>query len=257
MAGEFEKMVNSFKNYKPEHSTGRSAEERRLRGALKHIAKYGKDTVLHTFNVPSFSNPKVTYDVKQMLNGEWTCTCPDFQYRQQPKYKIEYKQVSGEWVDSAFNNENNFPFSETAAQKILDSVRRKSNYRMVPFEHYGECKHIPYAKIHNREDVAYGYGAIEAHRRLTKLASEALSPQPVAKNGNCGYSPRLPKYKGKYRLECNITHLCSKKDSGYKPNWCQYTDKGKGPFTRQEAEQIINEKCVGKWKGWIRMVKIG
>jgi len=52
----------------------------KYRGALKHIAKYGKNTALHTFSVPSFTGIKV-YTVKQNLVGPMTCDCPDYAIR--------------------------------------------------------------------------------------------------------------------------------------------------------------------------------
>lgn len=142
MADAFASVVNKWNAYatQAEQNAAQLAErtsnkeERHLRGVLKHIAKYGKNSALHTFPVKSFTDHKTVYDVKQMLLGFWTCSCPDFTYT---------------------------PLEDKADGYI--------------------CKHIDYVQSTPKYamDIAYGQGAIEAHRRLTDLAHNALGTEPV------------------------------------------------------------------------------
>jgi hypothetical protein len=109
-----------------QHNSQDLLEINRLRNYLKKIAQYGNhgNAALHKWTVPSFTDGNVEYTVKQLLNGTWSCTCPQHRYRG------------------------------------------------------GECKHITKAfvnpEISSALDISYGYGAQEAHRRLTEIAKEGL-----------------------------------------------------------------------------------
>lgn len=153
-------------------SRKRSPQERQLRGVLKHIAKYGNETALHTFPVRSFTKLGGSYEVKQMLVGPWTCNCPDYSFK--------------------------------------DASQKELGY---------ECKHIVKAKRDpkNAMDISYGEGAIEAHARLTKIASEALG-EPVVNSST------------RYFLEY------------YSPigDWAKSREHP-GNYTKKEAERRAND----------------
>ena len=64
------------------HSINDLNEINRLRNALRKIAQYGNHgrSSLHTWKVPSYTTYGVNYTIKQLLDGDLTCTCPSFKY---------------------------------------------------------------------------------------------------------------------------------------------------------------------------------
>ena len=64
------------------HDVNDLNEINRLRNVLKRIANYGNHgrTALHTWEVPSYTTYGVEYKVKQLLDGDFTCTCPSYKY---------------------------------------------------------------------------------------------------------------------------------------------------------------------------------
>lgn len=178
VADGMNEMVTAFERYHPsEHAHKRSNEGRKLRGALKQIANYGKDVALHTWVVGSFRDAYKKYNVRQLLIGGFDCSCESFVYK------------TG-----------------------LDS--------------FGQCKHIRNVKwdAANRDDINYGIGAQEAHRRLTKLAKVALGEDSVAP-----VTPNEQKYKIMQKLNYGLVKSCTF------PN----------TYSHKEALKLVNNSNLG------------